>query len=927
MAEIKVLGPIQGFRGGEQTDLGGPTQRKLLASLVARQGEVVSVATLLEDLWGEDPPPSGPQSIQSYVSRLRRALGASAIETRAPGYRLDTNDLEIDSLGFLELASTLPANPAERLATIEQALQLWSGPPFEGFRHVEFAVRRLTEARFDLEEERGRLLADSGRTAEAVGALERITAAEPLRESTWLALSSVLTRIGRQAEAVRTLDRYREQLADIGLEPGPAFATAQDEAFEAPSLPTRAPLPRVETSFVGRRRELGELRRLLSESRLVTVTGPGGMGKSRVAIETLRDWQETDVVVVRLASLRDDLEAGPAVLNAVGGEARGDPVDAVVARLTREPALLLLDNAEHVIEGTAQLASQVLTRTESRMLVTSREPLNVLGEVVLSLDPMEPSAAVDLYRDRAKQVSPDFDAPSTTLETLCGELDYMPLAIEMAAARSQALSPEEILTRLSRRYGLLHKPLRGGTGRHRSLDALVDWSYSLLDRNEQLVFERVSVVYGAFDVDLAGVLAGFGTVRPEDVPGVLASLVEKSLLSRTSAGSFRMLRVLKSYAEQRLATGGDEEEARAAHARHFGELATQIGNGLSTPAETTWVERANAAVEDIAAALGWSVETGDLEIAQMILEGLFDWFYHRHPPSIIGWGDLVLPVSESHEVRSAASAWAAVAAIKRGDLDAANELAYHGTEVEGPSARFAWFMTGDVACYQDRLEDARDAFRKQLVRASSVNDTIGVVDGVAGETIALAFQGRFDQAAELARDLSDIATDVGAPTYRAYARYAMGEAIIVAEPERSAELLGDAALEAASVNNQFIQAMARTTRSSILARLKRFDEALADLHQATELWDGLVMPGYQWVVVQYLGAILAEIGDPEDAVRLLAAAESAGRRPFSAGQAHWAEVVERLEAEPGYGEWRAEGASLSLEEALVLALSAIRPRR
>jgi predicted ATPase/DNA-binding SARP family transcriptional activator len=926
VAEIKVLGPIQGIRDDEPVDLGGPTQRKLLASLVARRGEVVPVATLLDDLWGDDPPPSGPQSIQSYVSRLRRALGASVVETRPPGYRLSTA-FDIDSLKFLELASTLPPDPETRVAQIEVALRLWSGPPFEGFEHVEFAARRLMETRLDLEEERALLLAASGRSSEAVEALERITANEPLRESAWVALSGVLSRAGRQAEAVRTLDGYRRRLAEIGLEPGPSFAAAQDEAFRAPPISRGSDLPRAETSFVGRLREKEDLRSLLDENRLVTVTGVGGMGKSRLAMETLRDWGDSRVTVVRLAGLLDDPEVAPAVLNAVGGEARGDPLDAVVARLAREPVLLLLDNAEHVIEATAQLASRVLARTESQVLVTSREPLNVLGEVTLTLDPLEASSAIDLYRDRARQVSPDFEAPTATLERLCEELDHMPLAIEMAAARSKALMPEEILTRLSRRYGLLHKPLRGGTGRHRSLDALVDWSYSLLDSSEQRVFERLSVVVGELDVDLATALSGFGAVRPDQVPAALASLVEKSLVTRTPTGGFRILRVLKSYAEHRLEMSGDEQEARVAHARWFGDLATRIGAGLSTADETTWVETANDHVEDIGVALAWSVDTKELDLARMILEGLFDWFYHRHPPSIIGWGELVLPESQGHGVRSVASAWAAIAAVKRGDLDAARELAYTGTDVEGPASRFAWFMTGDVACYQDRLQDAREAFRRQLARASSVGDKIGVVDGVAGETIALAFQGRFDEAEELALDLARMADEVGAPTYRAYARYAMGEAVIDADPERSAELLDEAAVRAESVNNQFIEAMARTTRGSVLARLGRFDEAVRDLRQAADLWDGLVMPGYQWVVVQYLGAILAETGHLPESLRLLSAAEAAGRRAFTAGQAHWADVVGRAESHPHYERLRAEGASLSLERALELALGATRPRR
>lgn len=503
----------------------------------------------------------------------------------------------------------------------------------------------------------------------------------------------------------------------------------------------------------------------------------------------------------------------------------------------------------------------------------------------------------------------------------------MPLAIEMAAARSKALAPDEILTRISRRYGLLDKPLRGGAERHRSLDSLVDWSYSLLDDPDQRVFERLSVVSGTFDVDLAMSVAGFGDVAPEQVAGILASLVERSLVDRTTSGAYRILRVLKSFAGQKLQTRGDEAEARTIHARWFGSLATQIGNGLSTPDETWWTGRANAAVEDLAGALTWSAETGDLDTAQLILEGLFDWFYHRQPPAIVGWGAHVLAVSQGHDVHSVASAWAALAALKAGDATKAGQLALAGTEVESVAGRFAWFMTGEVACYQDRLDDALDAYRKQLVRASNLAHRIGVVDAMAGETLALAFQGEFARAVDIAHELEEMAADIGAPTYRAYADYALGEAVIDSDPDRSAELLERAVGLAASVNNQFIQAMAPTTLGSVLTRLGKFEEAKTNLHDAMERWENMGLGAYRWTTVQHLAGLLAEQGDPETAIKLLSAAENAGRRPFGGGQSHWTEVLAALRADPQHETWAAAGSLLSLAEACELALAATRPRR
>lgn len=928
MVEIKVLGPIQVLRDGEPVDIGGPTQRRLLASLVAQADQVVPVRALLEDLWGDDPPPSGPASIQSYVSRLRRALGPEVIETTSPGYRLALAGLAIDSQDFLEAAADLPGDPDEKRKAIDSALRLWNGPPFEDFPHVEYASRRLLETRYDLEEERARLIADSGDGNAAVSALEKITAEEPLRESAWATLGVVLTRLGRQAEAVRALNRYRDNLAQIGLEPGPGFEDAETEVFAERPPPTSRirPIPHPGSSFVGRSNEVSELTRLLEENRLVSVVGPGGMGKTRLVTEAARARDETDVVFVRLESLSDHREVAPAVLNALGGETRGNPTESVIAHLTRSvPSLLVLDNAEHVIDTTAALVTEVSSSTATTVLITSREPLNIPGETVMTLGPLDPGSAIDLYRDRARAVDPDFEAPSSTLDMLCEELDYMPLAIEMAAARSKALAPEVILERISREYGLFDRPLRGGSERHRSLDAMVNWSYSLLEPPAQRVFERLSVVSGTFDVDLATALAGFGAVAETQVAGIVADLVEKSLVDRTRSGRFRMLRVLKSFAAQKLTDGPDEERTRKRHARWFAELATQIGEGLSSPDELLWIGRANDSVEDLGSALIWSAEHYDLDVTRDILEGLFDWFYHRHPPAITNWGDIVLAATEGHEAHSAASAWAALAAVKRHDMKTAHQIAFGGTDVEGPAGRYAWFMTGEVACYTGRLEDALDAFRRQMIRASHVDDRIGVIDGLAGEAMVLAFEGHFDRAMEVADELERAAAEIPAPTYRAYSRYATAEAIIVSDPERAADLFESAVGLAASVNNHFIQALAATSLGSVLSALGRQSEAIETLRTVIGMWDSLGIPNYQWAGIQFLGAVLAETGEHETAVRLLAAADKAGRRPFTAGQAHWGPVVDKLRDVEGHDDWAAEGAKLALSEATELALAATRP--
>lgn len=931
MVDIRVLGPIQGLVEGRPVDIGGPTQRRLLASLVAAQsGEVVSVATLLDHLWGEDPPPSGPASIQSYVSRLRRVLGPEVIETVAPGYRLGRDKVNTDIAHFQDIASKLPDEPEARVDAIDSALRLWAGPPFEDFDHVDFVSRRLYEMRYDLEEDRARLLAGLGRHSEAVAAMERITATEPLRESAWATLSVILASMGRQADALRALERYRAKLAEIGLDPGPGFVAAENTVFETrtESPPPPAPVVRSGTSFVGREDEVGELVRMLAESRLVTVVGPPGMGKTRIAVEVLSGMKPGPAAFVRLESLREDREVAPTVLSALRGETRGDPTESIVTQLRRgEPRLLALDNAEHVIDGTADLVSAVLQSTDTRVLVTSREPLNIPGETVLDLGPLDPDSAIELFRVRAKSLDAGFEASSATLDMLCEELDYMPLAIEMAAARTKALAAEEILTRLSRRFGLLDKPLRGAAERHRSLDALVDWSYGLLEPRAQQVFERLSVVAGTFDVDIASDVAGFGDVKRDEVARLLATLVERSLVARTGTGSFRLLRVLKSYAEQRLSAGPDESETRSIHARCYARLAIEIGDGLATRDETEWIGRANAAVDDLGFALAWASENGDLDTAQAILEGLFDWFYHRQPPAIIGWGDLVLTASQGHDSAAVALAWVSLAALKRGEVEKARDLAEKGTATDGAVARFAWFMTGEVAFYQNRLSDALDAYRKQRLRASILDDRIGVIDAMAGEALALAFSGENRQGAEIAEDLVRMTAEAGAPTYRAYADYALAVAVAGSEFERACRLLEDAADRAASVNNHFIEALAKSALGSLVFRHEGREKATRFLHEATDLWESLRLPTYQWAVVQYLAGIIAETGEIETAGVLLAAVSQAGRFGPGPGDPLWWEVTEAMKSDERWDEWSTQAASLSLSDAVDLALAATQLRR
>ncbi|MGB7859709.1 MAG: hypothetical protein WBM90_04370, partial [Acidimicrobiia bacterium] len=573
--------------------------------------------------------------------------------------------------------------------------------------------------------------------------------------------------------------------------------------------------------------ELNRLKGLISTHRLVTVVGPGGMGKTRIAIAAAA--KRTNTWMIRLESVREDEEVAAALLSRLGVESRGNPLMSAAAALRQSQALLILDNCEHVIDASAELAATLLAETDATVLATSREPLRVPGERVVSLGPMEPTGAVALYRDRAMSVNPSFASPDDEITKLCSRLDYMPLAIEMAAARSMALRPSQIEERLERRYGLLDTPRRGETKRHQSLDDMVAWSYDLLDEPSKLIFQRLSVMSDAFDTVTATTIAGFGEVDPDHVPATVADLVERSMLQPTDhPDEVQMLGVIKSFARSQLETSGDRHSARRRHARRMGEIAREIARGMAGPDEALWIDLANRVVSDLASALGWSVNEGDLDSAGMILEGLFDWFYHRQPPAIVDWGEKVMPAAVGHECYPLACAWAALAAMKRADLRSAQELAKTGIEVEETTtSRFAWFMAGDIACYLGQLDRALDAYDRQLVRASAANDDIGVIDATGGQVLALAYQGFYDRALAIAQGMKQAASRIEAPTYLAYADYAYGEALLDTDLPEATRYLENAISRSRSVNNRFIEGMALTTLGSALGLQGDYERALS----------------------------------------------------------------------------------------------------
>jgi len=518
---IGILGPLTvRDEQGAVIEIGGARLRTLLIRLALDAGRTVSADALVDAVWPQAPPAGAGNALQALVSRLRRALPEPARLAGVPGgYRLDPTGRDVDEFERLATAGRRTPDPARAAELLRAAL--WRGPALAEVADAEFArasALRLEELRLAATEDRIEAELRCGAAAGAAAELTALTSRYPLRERPYGLLMRALSDLGRTGEAVRVYERLRRTLADeLGADPSPELAGLHLALLRGDR--PRGNLRTGLTSFVGRDAELTRVTDLLTRARLVTLVGPGGAGKTRLAVEvghTVRAAVPDGVWLVELAPVRDPAEVPSAVLEALrparisleGFTAR-DPLDRLVAALDDRDQLLLLDNCEHLIAAAAHLAEQVLGACPGvRILATSREPLALTGEVLcpvgpLPLPPAGASAAeasrfgaVRLFADRAAQVRPGFtviDANIGEVGEICRRLDGLPLAIELAAARLRTLPLGQIAARLGDRFRLLSGGSRTALPRHQTLHAVVDWSWELLDEAEQRLARRLSV--------------------------------------------------------------------------------------------------------------------------------------------------------------------------------------------------------------------------------------------------------------------------------------------------------------------------------------------------------------------------------------------------------------------------------------------------
>jgi len=938
--EFKVLGPLEVVHRGYPLPLGGSKQRALLAVLLLHAGEVVPADRLIEDLWGEAPPATAAHAVQVYVAGLRKLLEpdrakgtpSTSLRTRAPGYLIEVGDDELDLARFERLAaagrSMLAADPTRAAALLREALSLWRGPALADLALEPFAqaqIAGLEERRMAALEDRIEADLAAHRHADLVGELERLVAAHPLRERLWGQLILALYRSGRQAEALEAYQRMRERLADeLGIDPSRPLQQLerailmQDPALDAapPAEPTERPptpgrpatvrLPTPPTPLIGRATEVVAVGATLHQPdvRLVTLTGTGGIGKTRLAVEVaagLAGGFADGVQFVPLASVTDpDLVLGTVAASLDVREGADRPLLETLAEFLRDRrALLVLDNFEQVIAAATVVADLLEATRQVKLLITSRTALRIRAEHEHAVPPLTladlselpafdvaaGSEAVELFVARARAVHAGFaltERNAAAVAEICTHLDGLPLAIELAAARANLLSPKAMLARLEHRLELLTGGPRDLPARQRTLRATLDWSYGLLEPAEQRLFARLAVFVGGWRMEAAEEVCGEVDGAGVDVLAALGSLMDKSLVRRTTAGDqprFRMLATVREYALERLRASGEAEAVRRRHSRHYLAVAEEAAPRLAGPETEPFLHRLEEEYGNLRAAVTSALERAEPDVAARIAVALRRfWAARGHMREGRAWLQQALASGAlAATTRARASSAAGNLAYLQDDYVEATALLEEGLALfrdldDRPGIAFSACWLGGTLVARRDLDRAASLAAEALAVARELDDDEYLRLALDLSALAADLRGEVGQARRLYEECLALARRHGDGTKIVQALACLAIVGIEEADHAAARRWGEEALALArTLGDKFATRDALLSLGLVAVAEGDPEEAATSFREALRLSDELAQRFELATCLKGLGAVAALRDQPERAVHLFAA--------------------------------------------------------
>lgn len=793
--QVRVLGPVAVLGpDGTWSEPPSVTQRRLVAALAVQAGRSIR-ADALGELLGLEPA-----ALRKAVSRVRAVVG-DALSTSATGYRLD---LGVDAHRFAQVvtAAVGGVDPAERAARLAAALGWWHGQALDEFAGESWAMAeaaRLEQLRSAAVDELADCWIRSGRATEALAALEPEVARHPFADQPRILQMRALAASGRAADALRAAHRYRGELRDaVGVDPGPEFGMAEHriaagwdgraDLAPGPAVATAGghePLPRPATRRVGPTERLDAIVAELATHRVVSLTGPGGVGKTRSAIDAaarVAGGFRDGAVMVDLASIEDPAAVPDAVASKLGASTRVglSVTSSICERLAGSSMLVVLDNCEHVIGAAAALVRAINTDCPGvTVLTTTREPLGLRAEQVVPVHPLAPADAVELFCERAAAAGAVVgDAALGTVDALCRRLDCLPLAVELAAARARSLSPDDLLARLGDRFEVLGSA-RDGQYHQRTLWATIDWSYRLLDDDERAVLDRLSVFHGPFGLADAEHVADPGGDETTPVGAALVGLVDKSMVATAWTGDvmrYRLLDTIRQFAATRLDERGETDETAARHLRRCVALAEANATRWFSSRQLDADAELDQVWDNLRAAHAWAGAHGEHELAERLLLATIGHSQARVRSEHGSWCATTVAVAAAAGVTPSVDllGWSAWWSMIGGDLRRAIEQARAAVEVAtergsvGAVARsvlvFALFNTGQKAEADEHL-----------VALEAALASLSPWDRYTSERALFSFASG-DGFERRAASIAAVTEAIGAPSLLASARFYQGSA-------------------------------------------------------------------------------------------------------------------------------------------------------